>query len=534
MLQTASKSATHVFADSFVPHLESAAGLKPVFAQQATEMANSRTATNDVALGNMKGSQEQMNSLIINSTGFDNGERLLSNVTPPLPMRVLSKNISLQFLSAIPTFGPEANYIALLHKWGGDDFWKAVKGVELFCSGPENSHRSRARLFGGESHAAYKAMWVLQCDWPAHEAHVGAYEVFLYDGDSVIGHAHAAYTPNLLGQYSTVLCVPTTWNNPATHIYGLVQLPQWMEYNLRHGIDHFLVYTMDSESESVMDVFRPYLAAGLATRVHLNPLGLGDTYRLTTAGDNNEDPKIWQSNDCLYRVKNHTRLMMPTTYDIDEYFRMVGHENNQSLNHFTAAWDGAVKAIEWTQPQNQLVHSVSFSKYGFPRPHWTHDNVTELQMSSTLRQPEPQPICPKFIVNPKAVNTLFHHWVTSWVDGAVGLSLPIATAVANHYALKSEQEYTANKTDSAMLTDVSRELAALESRFNSTWADFAAKLALSSAPSIIQQASEAVEQLGLEQSVDLKFSSWIDSIISTETTQIITPPSYPSGWRGVQ
>jgi len=64
----------------------------------------------------------------------------------------------MNFLSAIPVFGQDGNYIALLHNMGDGLQLRYLQTGELslFCSGPGGSHRTKVRGLGNEANAAYK------------------------------------------------------------------------------------------------------------------------------------------------------------------------------------------------------------------------------------------------------------------------------------------------------------------------------------------------------------------------------------------
>ena len=43
-----------------------------------------------------------------------------------------------------------------------------------------------------------------------------------------------------------------------------------MEFHLLHGVEHFLIYTVDLDSQVLVDLYEPYIKSGVATRVHFN------------------------------------------------------------------------------------------------------------------------------------------------------------------------------------------------------------------------------------------------------------------------
>ena len=180
------------------------------------------------------------------------------------------RSVLLNFYSAVPVFGPDGNYIALLHQFNDGQLWNYSHRnfLSLYCSGPNRSHLSEVRVIGNETKAGYKLALVFMCDWPANEAHFETFEVFLEDGNGEhLGTVVAEQKPGLLGQYQTLACVRDVWPSKAL---GLRMLPQWIEFNLLHGVDHFIIYTVNVHAEFLPDLYEPYIQSGVATRVHID------------------------------------------------------------------------------------------------------------------------------------------------------------------------------------------------------------------------------------------------------------------------
>ena len=156
-------------------------------------------------------------------------DRDLANLTtwPPMTLgTVEGRRVTLAFWSAVPSFGSDGNYIALLHPYDNGKLWEDSKQLTLFCSGPNRSHLSEVRAVGGETNVAYKKHLVFFCDWPAEDAHLESFDVFLEDQwGKQLGIVVAKRKPGLLQQYHTVACMRDVWRSPWT---GLRQVPQWM------------------------------------------------------------------------------------------------------------------------------------------------------------------------------------------------------------------------------------------------------------------------------------------------------------------
>mmetsp|Transcript_28543 Transcript_28543/g.62292 ORF Transcript_28543/g.62292 Transcript_28543/m.62292 type:complete len:508 (+) Transcript_28543:56-1579(+) len=450
-------------------------------------------------------------------------DRILAMITPPEPILLREKSLTLNFQSAVPTFGPDASYIALLHKYD-EHLWDALKDTPLFCSGPERSHRAPMRVLGGETSVWYKTTLVLQCDWPREEEHAACYEVFLEEANGTsIGHLRTCYNPNLLKEYITAACVTSVWDDHRTSANPIALLPQWIEYNLMHGVEHLLVYTMTGTDPRLMTVFEPYIEQGLATRVHLDiPDRLSKEYQPT-----GYSTQAWFANDCMYRMKYHAKWLFPTI-DGDEYLRVAHRETDAhefSLDNVEAAWASQENlqqagGLPIDHPHaHPVVHSISFGRYTFRRP---EDASTELQLASPWREEHLAHLCPKFVVKPALVNALFIHWPTSWVAGAVGLGLPEHVAVANHYRTDSTQ--STSLRDSTLVAQCQSLSSAIQARFQSTWQDLSAELSSAPSSSLAEDGGSDGDE-NSEHRYAETVRSWISDFNTIKQIQLVAPPA---------
>ena len=438
---------------------------------------------------------------------------------------VENKSVQLNFFSAIPVFGKDGNYIALLHAFNGGlqlSFLQTGK-LSLFCSGPGGSHRTRVRGLGNEGGAVQKSHSVFLCDWPEEEKDLERFEVFFEDGDGKqLGTIVAEQKNGLLQQYRTVACIRDVW--PDEDI-GLRLLPQWMEFQLLHGVEHFLFYTVNLDSEILVDLYEPYIKSGVATRVHFNrevnevagdPLGFHGPL---------QTPIL---EDCLYRFKNHATWILPSI-DIDEYINMKDgnlFEGGQVPEDYVgSSWDAIV---EKSGLQADGVHSIAFNVYRFAQV-----QPGQVELSSVLREPILQPTCPKYVLNANNVNTLFVHWATTWKNGTQGLAvLDKDMLVLHHYrqpvAYGQEKSDTplileANITDASMQQYVPGLSKSLTARFLEETPSFLSRL--SAAKPVPFPTSSLNADLQTEGWMSHACAAWRRSLRDLQGIARLDPPS---------
>ena len=214
----------------------------------------------------------------------------ISDFEPIAWGKIADEDVVLEFVTAVPVFGQDGNYIALLHEM--DDGlplrYLQTGALSLFCSGPGGSHRTKVRGRGNETNAAYKIHFVFLCDWPEEDKHLERFEVFLEDGQGKhLGVIVAEQKNGLLQQYRTAACLRDVWPG----VSGLRQLPQWIEFHLLHGIDHILFYTVNIDSEILVDLYEPYIKSGVVTRVHLHKEREGKGWQNRKTGNSSQLPR---------------------------------------------------------------------------------------------------------------------------------------------------------------------------------------------------------------------------------------------------
>ena len=335
-------------------------------------------------------------------------KRDLAMVTPQT--LVLPSGHEIVLTSAVPSFQEGNFFMALLFdakrlKNGG---LEAIKKAGIHCSDQEGKNRVPAQMFVPDR----KPPWTLalHCPWPQAEAKKGAYDILLDSAHGQkIGTVHAAYKPGLLRRYGTTACINNVWNGVEP---TLKLVPPWMEFQLLHGVDHFLVYTQHGTDVSVLDLYEPYIKAGLATRVHFNV-----SAKLSTG----YQTQPWMANDCLYRAKGHTRWLMPTV-DADEYFRLG--QNDTKGDYLRTFWDQMAK--EELVRKNMSVYAITAPRIIFERKINPKD-LDHLDISTAYRYPSSCNL-PKFVCRPDMVNTTWIHWPSSFMpEGFENYQLDMAS-----------------------------------------------------------------------------------------------------------
>ncbi|CAJ1346716.1 unnamed protein product [Effrenium voratum] len=384
--------------------------------------------------------------------------RDLAIVVPPTPMSW--GHFQLQFLSAIPVFGNGTNYIALLHDYNFN-LWRHATESQLFCASSDRSHKAALKVWGGEMDIPRKRILAFHCPWP-QEAADGNYHLIVQSNEGVqLGEIRTKQIPNSLGRHETMACVSIAWNEPGIKPTS-TRVPQWLEYNWMHGVDHFLLYTQDGMDEEVLQAYRPYLEEGLATRIHITPV---KRRFIGGSPSGHYSTQNWVVNDCLYRAKHHARWVL-SYVDWDEY--LVLKESAPPTWHgprFMAnLWDQVAATASKTRDD---VHAVMLDRYNFAT-----SPVSELDITSTLRESQVV-VQPKYVMNPDALNAAFVHQPASWAEGTVALVVPRHMGSFNHYRLPEEKDLGKKRDgmvrDEALVPEVPVLGKAIRDRFRKPW-----------------------------------------------------------------
>lgn len=236
-----------------------------------------------------------------------------------------------------------------------------------------------------------------------------------------------------------------------------LNLPPWLEYHARHGVDQFIIYVRAHRRKDFLKNLRPWLERGLVSLVMVDddpsyvakdmhnrlqiklikwPDGTPDT-------STNDGVLI---NDCSYRLRHKATWATPQS-DVDEYFVPV-----QSSGSFPAA----VSPPDFSQPllpkvlEPYLEDDQHYAVYT-PMLWYEASEKPEAQiaLTSTFRQDHWAPKCFKSIVRPELVDVSFTHWPTNTKRGRTA---DIRYALRfNHYRLTDRK--LANITDLDFVTE---------------------------------------------------------------------------------
>eukprot|EP00435_Cladocopium_sp_Y103_P057025 s1486_g19.t1 len=227
-----------------------------------------------------------------------------------------------------------------------------------------------------------------------------------------------------------------------------------MEWSSMHGLEQFLIYTFEGTDLAAVDLMKPYLDAGIASRVHFqfyHPSEMGRQGHFM--------------NDCIYRAKNHAKWLA-TSVDVDEYLVFPGQ-----VDYFN--WDHILKK------QGVLEDEVASLQVGSVRFARARPETTEI--SSNHR--EPNTGFPKQIVNVENVYRTSIHWLTQYKNGTGMIKVDPKFAVIHHYRIPGRimdydnyeandfRDPGANTIDETLTKETSMLEAALAKRFDIPMSD---------------------------------------------------------------
>jgi len=376
-------------------------------------------------------------------------------VVKPLPSLKMPDGNWLTFESAIPVlFEGKANYFAFLVKYE-QKLWDKVNKNTLSCSGP--GFQGPMDRYGGEHELQGQKYIALLCRWPIpYSEKDDCFDIALHDSGNELGSVQVCHDQKLHMEdkfYKLAACVGPAWEEKQhSEANGFVMMPQWLEYNLLHGIEHFLFYTTSESEDRHYDILKPYLEKGIATRIHLH----------TNDTDFSREGELQQliANDCLYRMKHRTEWLIPTM-DVDEYIRQTDGEYD---------FNSLVPEQLGVHIKGSMIHSLMFGRYTFRHP----EDPKDFQLTSIYREKELANAMPKFVVKPDLVYALYTHWPTSWSGESYPLGLPADSLVAHHYRTTNKDSTT--EKDKALYRQHKVLWNQLESRFQSKWSTFCKKL----------------------------------------------------------
>eukprot|EP00435_Cladocopium_sp_Y103_P028851 s3994_g7.t1 len=227
------------------------------------------------------------------------------------------------------------------------------------------------------------------------------------------------------------------------------QWVEWMEWSSMHGLEHFLLYTFEGTDLAAVDVMKPYLDIGIASRVHFQ------FYH-----GNEEARQEHLMSDCIHRAKNHAKWLT-TSVDVDEYMVFPG-----KVKYFN--WDDILKEQGVLEDK---VASLELSRIRFARA-----RPESLEISSDQREPACDP-WPKQVIMVDKVYESNPHWLTNFKAGTETIKVDRKFAVLQHYRIPSRtvtydkfdfNDPTASVKDEILHPDLSLLEEAVSKRFNVT------------------------------------------------------------------
>eukprot|EP00435_Cladocopium_sp_Y103_P052741 s2077_g16.t1 len=138
----------------------------------------------------------EMKAAVITSMNDWHSSRDLARISRVQNVTI-AKNCIVQIFSAVPVFGKDETYVALVVEKNGDAYWDHPKrwmqpfdAFVMFCAGPDGSHKTQV-IARGHS-------WV--CPWPREEWQTKRFNVVLEDKHGTnLGTVVAEHDPKLLG-----------------------------------------------------------------------------------------------------------------------------------------------------------------------------------------------------------------------------------------------------------------------------------------------------------------------------------------------
>eukprot|EP00928_Gymnodinium_smaydae_P063320 TRINITY_DN46944_c0_g1_i1.p1 TRINITY_DN46944_c0_g1~~TRINITY_DN46944_c0_g1_i1.p1 ORF type:complete len:538 (-),score=72.61 TRINITY_DN46944_c0_g1_i1:152-1765(-) len=364
----------------------------------------------------------------------------------------LRGGVDVKFSTVFPVTSKERNYLVFLVKNSGT-LWAETASIPLECEFEDGS-RSAIQKYGAEKNVMYSWVMAWQCDIPQDTKPTTCHKVQMLQASSTLFAEPISvcdeYSDDMKrresGQmHNLTACVPIPYEDRAAPgKSGFLQMPQWMEYNAMHGVDHFLIY-LHAGGKAAKQEHRARTLAVIAPFLHESQVSVVEVDGLSTDASWEEfHPLV--ANDCLYRMKHRTRFLMPSI-DTDEYIHFPWNNN-------------FVDAVAPYLERRLATHSLSFSRFQFKLPRAS----TDLHMSSKLREPQYAKLCPKFIIRPDLVRAVFIHWVTSWEGDAEGSMLTGLWAA--HYRLAAEEDEKRLVSDDRIARETQEVQDRLRARYN--------------------------------------------------------------------
>eukprot|EP00429_Kryptoperidinium_foliaceum_P081955 CAMPEP_0176222738 /NCGR_PEP_ID=MMETSP0121_2-20121125/20389_1 /TAXON_ID=160619 /ORGANISM="Kryptoperidinium foliaceum, Strain CCMP 1326" /LENGTH=370 /DNA_ID=CAMNT_0017561961 /DNA_START=51 /DNA_END=1163 /DNA_ORIENTATION=+ len=212
----------------------------------------------------------------------------------------------------LPVFPSAGGYVAFIVDFDHDVWAHLRSNASLLSCAPKDDPASLSSVeaFGGN--VSMKWSIVLKCAWPEERRHHSCHDVNLVNSDSsgILASYRPCSDPELaqkLGPYEMAACVQPVFDMPgdAEDTCGSMLLPQWLEFSVLKGVQHFVVYNYGDEDARYFAALRPYLEAGLVTQIRL-------TVPLTMAFSGAKTQMLI-INDCLHRMRGRAKWLASET-----------------------------------------------------------------------------------------------------------------------------------------------------------------------------------------------------------------------------
>jgi len=412
-------------------------------------------------------------------------------VIKPFPKLQLSNGRELQFWSAVPVFGPNESFIALIHSKDVSLF-REMQNHVLYCATSDGKHRVPMTMRGhenedeiqqtyGKSSFETGTMIVWRCDWPAERKSDQCHDIVVSEdgSDKPLATLSACQDPSLHSEeYNLVACRTNVWTSKGyLSESGVLQLPQWIEYMLMHGVDQIFFYTLSNTSAAYKQAIRPYVNRGLAQEIRLE--SSTEPFQTDPYGHPTQHLQV---NDCIYRAKHRARWLSPGI-DVDEYLRPGSIEQSAAGSYdFPSMFSELALREEKAYPDAGRVCCLAFTGIVFRHP---QDPLSELQLESGFRGTKQEEAAdwisggeyPKYVLHPELVYASFVHWPTSWEPGVRMVTLNDTDLVFHHY--RTTDAKRTPDPDHTLVAQAPEIRERMEKSFNMPWPDLAAQLAAS-------------------------------------------------------
>jgi len=224
-----------------------------------------------------------------------------------------------------------------------------------------------------------------------------------------------------------------------------LNVPPWLEYHSRHGVDQFIMYVRAHRRNVFLKLLKPWLQRGLISLVMV------DDDPLYVAKDMHNYDQIksikWQDgtppthtddavmiNDCNYRLRYKASWATPQS-DVDEYFvpmKVAATQNATGISPPDMSKPSLPQVLTpyLKDDQYYAVYTAMLWYEASEKPD------TLIDLGSTHRQDQWAPKCWKSIVRPELVDVSWTHWPTNTKRGTKADGRAVLRF--NHYRITNQ------------------------------------------------------------------------------------------------